>query len=74
MLKVAGNRKSCGKLWNLEKVAIPQLYCVPGGNSPVQLKKVSEEGHQLKLDRYCSLKVDCEGNGWSCYDPSVGAR
>ena len=34
------------------------------------------EDHQIKLDRYCSLKVECESNGWSCYNLAVevGAR
>ena len=34
------------------------------------------ESHELKLDRYCSLKMKCEDNGWSCYNLAVevGAR
>ncbi len=28
------------------------------------------------MDRYCSLKMECEDNGWSCYNLAVevGAR
>ena len=34
------------------------------------------ESHELKLDRYSALKVECEGNGWSCFNLAVevGAR
>ena len=34
------------------------------------------ESHEYKLDKYSSLKVECEGNGWSCYNVAVevGAR
>ena len=34
------------------------------------------ESHELKLDRYANLQVDCQNNGWSCYNLAVevGAR
>ena len=34
------------------------------------------EAHELKLDRYSSLKLECESNGWLCYNTAVevGAR
>ena len=34
------------------------------------------ESHEYKLDKYSSLKVECECNGWSCYNVAVevGAR
>ena len=32
--------------------------------------------HELKLDRYSELQVECQENGWSCYNMAVevGAR
>ena len=35
-----------------------------------------DEDHQIKLERYSGLKVDCESNGWTCYNLAVevGAR
>ena len=34
------------------------------------------ESHELKLDRYANLQVDCQTAGWSCYNIAieVGAR
>ena len=34
------------------------------------------DSHEYKLDRYSGLKVECEANGWSCYNMAVevGAR
>ena len=34
------------------------------------------ESHELKLDRYANLQVDCQNAGWSCYNMAieVGAR
>ena len=34
------------------------------------------ESHELKLDRYAKLQVDCQSAGWSCYNVAieVGAR
>ena len=34
------------------------------------------KSHEFKLDKYCSLKIKCEENGWSCYNfaVEVGAR
>ena len=27
--------------------------------------------HELKLDRYSELQVECQENGWSCYNMAV---
>ena len=34
------------------------------------------DSHEIKLDRYANLQVDCQSNGWSCYNLAVevGAR
>lgn len=29
------------------------------------------DDHELKLDRYCPLKNECESNGWSCSNLAV---
>ena len=35
-----------------------------------------DEDHNLKLNRYSNLKIECENNGWNCYNLAVevGAR
>ena len=30
--------------------------------------------HELKLYCYCKLQVECQENGWSCYNIAVGVR
>ena len=43
---------------------------------PLQCEERISATHEPKLDQYSELQVDCQENGWSCYNMAdeMGAR